>query len=188
MLATINFNHSRHFSQITNTQAINQNRTIIKARNRILTLIDTMGAILKTLVKRIIPITIEDEVVVRDEEVEEAEVLEAAGVVEEEEATTLIIMDKHTTSKIMITIIINRARLSLKQNIIRINQIIIRIERNLAIRKIKIQSIRVTIIRKLNNLMTLLQTTRNIQRRLNLLRIKKSCMVAGRGRSTKRAH
>ena len=186
MLATINLNHSQHFSQCINTQAINQNQTTIKAINRIITLIDTMGVIIKTLDKRITSITIEEEVV-EDEEVEEAEVLEAAEVVEEEEAPTLIIMDKHTTSKIMSTTIINPARLSLKQNIIRINQIIIRIGMNLAIQRIRIQSIRLIIIRKLNILMTLLQTSRNIQRRLNLLRIKRSCIVAERGRNTKRA-
>ena len=122
-----------------------------------------------------------------DEEVEEAEVLEAVEVVEEEEALTLIIMDKRTINKKMSTIIINRARLSLKQNIIRINQIIIRIEQNLAIQKTKVQNTRVIIIRKLNSLMTLLQTTRNIQRRLNLLRIENSCMVVGRGRNNKKA-
>ena len=151
-----------------------------------------MGVILKTLARKIISITIEVvvEVVaeVVDGEAEEDEVLEAVKVIEEEEAPTLIIMDKHTTSKVMSTIITNRAKLSLKRNIIRINQIIIRIERNMAILKIRIQSMRVIIIiRKLNILMTLLQTTRNTQIRLNLLRTEQSCIAVSRGGNTKRA-
>ena len=161
MVTVINFNRSHHFSTMTIV-------VTIMTRNRIMTPIDTMGAILNILVKIIIILQEERE----EEEEEEVEVekVEEDTIAEKAIFVSNLVVVVNVTMKTSTTcsIISNRVMLKMKRNSIRISQKTIKIKLSLTIQKVITQSIITRITRRQNCLIMLLLIRRNILKRLSM--------------------